>query len=83
MPTDGSSSGVNDVMKACACVPLTGMPHNFPAKTLLVPSNPKNEIKVTSKTTLLISNLTLDMHISLPRMGKAKLDNNVTNKNYW
>lgn len=32
-------------MNACAWVPFTGIPHNLPAKTLLVPSNPKdNEI---------------------------------------
>lgn len=29
-------------MNACAWVPFTGIPHNLPAKTLLVPSNPKN-----------------------------------------
>lgn len=35
-----SSTLENDVMKACACVPPTGMLNSFPASTLLVPSNP-------------------------------------------
>jgi len=35
-----SSMLVKDVTYACACVPHTGTLNNFPAKTLLVPSNP-------------------------------------------
>lgn len=31
---------LNDVIYACACVPLTGMLNILPANTLLVPSNP-------------------------------------------
>lgn len=33
-----------DVTYAWACVPFTGMLYNFPAKTLLVPSNPPVKI---------------------------------------
>lgn len=35
-----SSKLPKDVMYACACVPHTGILNSFPAKTLLVPSNP-------------------------------------------
>ena len=40
-------------MNACAWVPFTGIPHNLPAKTLLVPSNPKDNeiIKIQSLKT--------------------------------
>lgn len=35
-----SEKPVNDVINACAWVPLTGILNNFPANTLLVPSKP-------------------------------------------
>ena len=35
-----SSIEVNDETNECAWVPLTGMPNNLPARTLLVPSKP-------------------------------------------
>lgn len=35
-----SEKPVKDVMKAWACIPLTGMLYSFPARTLLVPSKP-------------------------------------------
>ena len=43
-------------MKACACVPFTGIPHNFPAKTLLVPSNPVIGWKKIHVATLINNN---------------------------
>ena len=39
-----SSRPVKEVTKACACVPRTGIPNNFPASTFEVPSKPpKND----------------------------------------
>lgn len=39
-----STTPVNEVMNACACVPPTGMLNNLPARTLLVPSKPPIKI---------------------------------------
>ena len=43
-----SLAPVKEVTKACAWVPFTGMLNSFPAKTLLVPSNPPETVQTDS-----------------------------------